>query len=255
MLRGIAHAHSTYSFDGKLQLTDLQRLLTNAQVDFCLMSEHVEGLSYDVIVRMLGEYADMSSRGCLMIPGIEIDDLHILLYGTRVVRPFASVEELAAQMFNGGALVFVSHPVKLRGQLPDLVRPWLTGVEIWNTRYDGRRNPRPGNLALWRKLEHDIGPLQPVIGVDLHSASDLSHVRIEIDCEKKPEAILKSISAGRHRLSVREGKLLDLSGSTVDTETSIWTNLFDSAVAANKHLKKTHLPIPRSLRRIVKKIL
>ena len=38
MLQGIAHAHNTHSFDGRLGLKELQSLLTDAKIDFCLMS-------------------------------------------------------------------------------------------------------------------------------------------------------------------------------------------------------------------------
>src|ERR1017187_5290866 len=136
MLQGIAHAHSTHSFDGHLSLRELQSLLTDAKIDFCLMSEHVESLDYEKIVAMLAGYAALPSGGCLMIPGIEIDDLHILIYGVTAIQPYGSIEELAAQMFHRGSLIFVSHPVKVKGTVPAVILPWLTGVEIWNTRYD-----------------------------------------------------------------------------------------------------------------------
>jgi hypothetical protein len=163
MLQGIAHAHSTHSFDGRLGLRELQTLLSEAKIDFCLMSEHVESLDYEKIGAMLADYAALPRGGCLMIPGIEIDDLHILIYGVTAIEPYASIEELAAQMFHRGSLIFVSHPVKIKGKLPEVILPWLSGVEIWNTRYDGRSAPRPGNLKLWANLQRERGPLQPLV--------------------------------------------------------------------------------------------
>jgi hypothetical protein len=250
MLSGITHAHSTYSFDGSLALSDLQCFLTDSRVDFCLMSEHVESLDYETIKRMLTDYAALPTTGCLMIPGIEIDDLHILIYGVTAIRPYMGIEDLAAQMFQDGALVFVSHPVKVKGTVPAVILPWLTGVEIWNTRYDGRGAPRPWNLKLWAELQREHGPLQPLAGVDFHKPSDLSHVRVEVDCGKDPGAILKSIAAGNYSLS-SSGKKLDpqrLVGAP-----SFATFVFDLAVAINRKLNKLPFRIPRSLKRAVKK--
>ncbi|MGA3008769.1 MAG: hypothetical protein ABSD72_00780 [Terracidiphilus sp.] len=252
MLSGITHAHSTYSFDGSLALPDLQRFLTDSGIDFCLMSEHVESLDYQTIQRMLTDYAALPTTGCLMIPGIEIDDLHILIYGVTAIRPYVGVEDLAAQMFHNGALIFVSHPVKVKRTVPAVILPWLTGVEIWNTRYDGRGAPRPWNLKLWAELQRERGPLQPLVGVDFHKTSDLSPVRVELDCDKDPGAILKSIAAGTHSLS-SNGKKFDpqrLVGAP-----SFATFIFDFAVAINRKLNKLPFRIPRSLKRVVKKCL
>jgi len=252
MLQGIAHAHSTHSYDGRLGLRELQTLLSDAKIDFCLMSEHVESLDYEKIVAMLADYAALPPDGCLMIPGIEIDDLHILIYGVTAIQPYGNIEELAAQMFRRGSLIFVSHPVKVRGKLPEAILPWLSGVEIWNTRYDGRSAPRPWNLKLWAELERGRGLLQPLVGVDFHMSSDLSQVRVEVDCEKESGAILEAIAAGRHRLS-NGGKTLDparLLGAP-----SFGTFVFDFVVAVNRGLTKLQFRMPRVLKRAVKKIV
>jgi hypothetical protein len=252
MLHGISHAHSTYSFDGRLGLRELQSLLTDAKIDFCLMSEHVESLDYPKIVAMLADYVTLPPDGCLMIPGIEIDDLHILIYGVAAVEPYGSIEELAAQMFHRGSLVFVSHPVKVKGKLPEAILPWLTGVEIWNTRYDGRSAPRPWNLKLWAELGRERGLLQPLVGVDFHRTSDLSQVRVDVDCEKESGAILEAIRSGRHRLS-NGGKAL--APARLVGAPSIGTFVFDFAVAVNRRLKKLPFRMPRVLQRAVKKIV
>jgi hypothetical protein len=252
MLRGITHAHSTHSFDGRLGLSELQSFLTEAKIDFCLTSEHVESLDYEKIVAMLADYAALPASGCLMIPGIEIDDLHILIYGVTAIEPYDGIEELAAQMFHRGSLIVVSHPVKVKGTVPEVILPWLCGVEIWNTRYDGRRAPRPWNLELWAELQRERGPLQPLVGVDFHKKSDLSDVRVEVDCEKERGAILATIASGRHRLS-NGGKMLD--PARLVGAPSFGTSLFDFAVSANRKLKKLPIPMPHALKRIVKKIV
>ena len=81
LLRGITHAHSRYSFDGKLELGQLHDLLSQRGYDFVFMSEHIEELTPDSMARFVSECATLSVKGCVMVPGIEIDALHILIYG------------------------------------------------------------------------------------------------------------------------------------------------------------------------------
>jgi len=252
MLRGIAHAHSTFSFDGKLELRTLQNLLTEAQIDFCLMSEHIETLDYEKISHMLAAYRALARDGCMMIPGIEIDDLHILIYGITAVKPYEEISDLARQMFDGGALIFVSHPIKVKKPLPPVILPWLTGVEIWNTRYDGRRVPRARNLQLWKQLTRECGTLQPLTGVDFHRASDLSGIRIEVDCPKEPRAVLDAIAAGRHSLTL-DGRKIEIDSPPFTA--AVWTGIFDLMVSANKRLRKSPVRIPGFLRRAGRKVL
>ncbi len=255
MLRGITHAHSTLSFDGKLALCDLQNLLTEAGYDFCLMSEHIETQDRDSMARMLDQYARLPENDCLMVPGIEIDDLHILLYGIKSAPRFESIEELAAALHADGALVTVSHPLKIRGSLPPVILPWLSAVEIWNTRYDGRQNPRARNLELFEELREAIPNLVPLVGVDFHSSTDLSGVAIEVPAAKDARAILKSIAGNCHVLLNGHRVLQwERRGALAILEAAARTWLFDGAVALNKKLKSRRIAVPASVRRSLKKL-
>ncbi len=81
ILRGVAHVHSTYSFDGRLPLPDLAGFLAGQGLDFVLMSEHVESLDPGKVRRFVADCSRLSNESFLLIPGIEIDELNALFYG------------------------------------------------------------------------------------------------------------------------------------------------------------------------------
>jgi hypothetical protein len=206
MLKGAAHVHTTFSYDGKVEIRKLHALFASRGFDFVLLSEHLEHLDLTRIRQIFDTCAAVSDDRCLLIPGIEIDDLHILIFGIHRPESFTTPLALAEDAFRHRALVIVSHPVKLRRGIPDAVLPMISGVEIWNTRYDGRRAPRPMSLALFRRLQrsperHAPGPLVPFCGMDLHRESDFSPVSLTVECAGRGAAeIVDAIRAGRVRI-------------------------------------------------------
>ncbi len=254
-LRGITHVHSRYSFDGKLELSHLHDLLSERGYDFALMSEHIEELTADSMARFVAECATLSAKGCVLVPGIEMDALHILIYGIRAA-PLAwnSVTDLAEQFVRQGALIVVSHPVKLHGALPASVETWAEGVEIWNTRYDGRTGPRLKNLQLFHE-RHRLNPRTvPIGGVDLHSASDLSDVYLEVSAaEASRDALIDAVRGGNFKV-MNGGREVKLSiSSATRLGLTLQTGFYDLAVQFNRRLKGIGIIVPKPLRKAIRK--
>src|ERR1017187_6145167 len=109
-VRGVAHVHSTYSFDGCLNLHELAGFFKERGIDFVLMSEHVETLNPGIIKAYISDCQTCSNEKFLLVPGIEIDALNALFFGVRTVSVWAHMEDLAQQLAVDGALVAVSHP-------------------------------------------------------------------------------------------------------------------------------------------------
>lgn len=254
-LRGITHVHSRYSFDGKLELAQLHDLLTEQGIDFALMSEHIEELTAESMAQFVSECAALSAKGCVLVPGIEIDALHILIYGIRTAPPaWSSVTHLAEQFVQQGALIVISHPVKLHGSLPAPVESWAEGVEIWNTRYDGRTCPRLKNLQLFHARRKLNDRTVAIGGVDLHSASDLSAVCLEVfAAEASRDALLGAIRGGNFKImnGRREVKLSISSGARLGL--ILQTGFFDLAVQFNRKLKGIGIIVPKPLRKAIRK--
>lgn len=254
-LRGITHAHSRYSFDGKMELGDLHELLSTRGYDFALMSEHIEELTADSMARFVSECALLSSKGCVLVPGIEIDDLHILIYGIRAApTAWNSLTDLTEQFVEQGALIVISHPVKLHEALPALAESWAEGVEVWNTRYDGRTGPRLKSLQLYQARRKLKASTVAIGGVDLHSASDLSELHLEVSAQEATvDALLDAIRGGHFKIKngSHEVKLSISRGAKLSLV--LQTGFFDLAVKLNKTLKGIGIIVPKPLRKAIKK--
>jgi len=202
-LRGVAHVHSKHSFDGRLPLAGLAAFFQERRLDFVLLSEHVESLDAPKVASLIAECAVLSSPSFLLIPGIEIDALHALFYGVTSIAPWESNEELAAQLAAGGALVAVSHPVKVR-QLPPFTLAHAEAVEVWNSRHDGKTALDLRMVRFWTGLRARLQRnLLPLCGIDFHSTRDFIPLVMEVSASSlsTPE-ILASLKAGRYRISL-----------------------------------------------------
>ena len=209
--RGVAHVHSTLSFDGHLPLDRLATFLSDRGVQFALVSEHVETLDAPKVQQLIRECRVCSTESFLMIPGIEIDALNALFYGIAAVDGWTDNDDLARQLAASGAMVVVSHPVKVKGDLPALTASLVEGVEVWNTRYDGKLAIDLSILRYWRSLERQLRRrLRPLCGIDFHSTRDFASVTFNVDCEHLDSAeLLNAIRSGRYVIA-RAGKAIPL---------------------------------------------
>lgn len=212
---GVAHVHSTYSFDGSLKIGELATFFCNKGVHVVLLSEHVESLDPEKVSRLATDCARLSTASLLLIPGIEIDDLNALFYDVWDVKPWRDCEDLAKQLADAGALVVVSHPVKVRSELPRITAATVEGVEIWNTRHDGKMAPARSILEFWRNLRQHLNrPLLPLCGIDFHRPHDFTPLMFELDCERlEREVVMQAIRAGQYRI-VRKGKPVPINFET-----------------------------------------
>ena len=260
MLKGIGHVHSTFSFDGKVELAEVHAFFAARGFDFVLMSEHVEHLDLARMQHIYDSCLRVSDSRCVLIPGIEIDDLHILIFGIQRPESFDGNLPFTLEAHRGGALIVLSHPVKIRKGIPDAVRPLLAGVEVWNSRYDGRRAPRPASLALFRELQAVSPQLAPFCGVDFHRQSDFSGVSLAVDAaSRSPSDIVAALRASRFRIC-NHGKPIP-----IYADSSAWARALygvknrgfsachDATVAVYRRLKASGIRMPAPLRRAIKR--
>jgi len=146
-VRGVAHVHSTYSFDGCLNLHDLAGFFQERGIDFVLMSEHVETLDTDKINAFISDCKTCSNEKFLLIPGIEIDALNALFFGVQPVNIWAHIEHLAQQLAAGGALVAVSQLTCERLDQAEIMAAIRGGI-VLSTQTNRCRSTSPA--ANWR---------------------------------------------------------------------------------------------------------
>jgi hypothetical protein len=204
ILRGVAHVHSTYSYDGRLPLSDLAGFMSGQGLDFVLMSEHVESLDPEKVHRFVEDCSRLSNERFLLIPGIEIDELNALFYGIQAPGGWEDTQDLARQLAAGGALVAVSHPVKIRKEISEITKSAVEAVEVWNSRHDGKVAPRRGILNYWMKLRAGTGrQLLPLCGIDFHDKRDFVPLVMEVECDGRDrDSILAGIREGRYRIAL-----------------------------------------------------
>jgi hypothetical protein len=97
----------------------------------------------------------------------------------------------------------VSHPVKIRRRLPAIIERQVEGVEVWNSRHDGKAALHTHILGYWQNLQAELRrELSPVCGIDFHSRSDFVPLVLELDCERLDKgSILAAIREERFHIS------------------------------------------------------
>lgn len=259
--RGVAHAHSTYSFDGKLTLQDLIRFFRDRNLDFVLMSEHVESLDPDKVRSFIEDCARYSSSEFLAVPGIEIDALNALYYDVQPVTAWKDEEDLARQLVSAGAMAVVSHPVKVHGELPAVTAELVEGVEVWNSRHDGKLAPDGKILRFWRVLRQRINrQLLPMCGIDFHKPDDFIPLVFDLQCDSlERHQVMAAIRGGRYTIRRGDSPVpLDFTSGNLAVAYRLYTQLYRliyrTIYQAHRVVQSGGLRAPRPLRRILRRM-
>jgi hypothetical protein len=258
--RGVSHVHSTYSFDGRLSLAELSTFFAERGIDFVLMSEHVEGLGSEKIRSFIAD-CETYSRNSLLIPGIEIDALNALFYDVQGSTGWRDYDDLACQLAAGGAMVIVSHPVKIRRDIPNVTKSLVDGVEVWNSRHDGKMALDCRILSYWRSLRSQLGrKLIPMCGIDFHDTKDFIPLFLEVECQHLDrQNIMAEIRAGHHRI-VRSEKTIPLDFATGKPTVSyhlystLYRLVYRMMYAAHRATSRLGVRAPKGLRVLFRRV-
>lgn len=260
-LSGVTHVHSTYSFDGKLKLSEVAQLFRSRGVDFVLMSEHIEELHPQRIREFVRECRQLSDEAFKMIPGIEMDEFHILLFGVDEPDDIEDHRRLREYFLQRGSVMVLSHPIKIGGHIAADVRSRLAGVEVWNSRHDGKGYPRMSNIELLRDLRKDGQRLAAICGLDFHSRHDEVDIRLQIEAaDRSVEGILQALREGKTRIR-KAGKEVPVEALLVQSGTSLYRmkavgyrTVYDLAYRIYKGLQQRSLGVPSGIRHLGRKL-
>jgi hypothetical protein len=196
-------------------MPDLAAFFRKRGVDVVLVSEHVETLDPDKLRRIVADCAAYSDDRFLLVPGVEIDALHALFFDVRPVDSWTTVEDLAEQFARAGAFVAVSHPVKVKKDIPPVTARHVEAVEVWNSRHDGKLAIDSRIVRFWTALRDRLGRrLSPLCGIDFHKPSDFVPLCFELDVDRlDAAAVIAGLRAARHRI-VRAGRAVPLNFQT-----------------------------------------
>ncbi len=199
--RGILHVHSTHSYDGKLNLTELRALLMEAGLSFACMTEHTDTLTAATAAVFVDECRALSDQQFVFVPGFEVPykAAHVLHIGaTHFHAPSANSPVDLAAWRRMAPFVVLAHPVRNQFSIDAALADVIDGIEVWNQQYEGKAGPRPRSLTLlarWRQKKS----LVATGGIDLHRAEHLGSPYTSIALDALTEAsIVAALSAGRY---------------------------------------------------------
>lgn len=178
-MKVLLHAHSNWSHDGQLNLSEIAEIMLSEDLGAICMSEHEEsGWDRHKYEEYRKECAKHSKRGRKIIPGIEFScsGIHTLCYGLESypTRP-SSMSELKSEVNDQGCLLIYAHPRKYSFFRDKEYLKAIDGVEIWNSKflYDWKVGPNDKTFDLL------LDSHRLFIGQDIHTRKDLSGLLIE----------------------------------------------------------------------------
>ncbi len=170
MLIGAIHIHSTYS-DGEFSLAELREIYLSAGYAFASLTDHAEAFDAEKLERYIRECNSLSDEHFCFIAGLEYEcqnRLHILGFGVTALLDTMDPQEVIQRIDERGGVSVIAHP-------HDAAFDWLEsferlpqGIEVWNSKYDGRYAPRPATFRLLHKLQQRKPTIHAFYGQDLH---------------------------------------------------------------------------------------
>jgi predicted metal-dependent phosphoesterase TrpH len=216
MLPGVLHIHSTYS-DGEFSLAELRAIFAAAGARFACVTDHADALAddRDKLQRYCRECAALSDGSFVFVPGLEytcVDRMHILGYGATAPIECSEPEQVIAAIRRLGGIAVIAHPRDAAFAAIERFDPLPDGIEVWNSKYDGRYAPRPGTFHLLARARRRRPDMHAFYGLDLHWRRQYRGLTVEVDAAScEPGAILSALAGGRFR-GVRDGRRLPSDG-------------------------------------------
>lgn len=202
VLRIASHIHSAWSDDCSWPLEKLAGTLRRVGFDGALVCDHDRTMTDRRRDRMVAECAEITARGFLMVPGVEYQDaehvVHLPVFGDLPFygRGTPLVEILRDSAAAGGVSVF-AHPARRSAfeRFDSSWAPFLTGIEVWNRKYDG---VQPNRWAASAARRHG---LRPFVGLDFHGPRQLYPLALAVHGVSAPtwQPVLDALRAGRFR--------------------------------------------------------
>jgi hypothetical protein len=199
MLKTAIHCHSTYS-DGEFTLSELRELFSSAGYDVVCMTDHAESFDADSLRAYVDECEHLSDERFRFVAGLEFEcerRMHILGYGVTALANSVAPETVISHIEDHGGVSVIAHP-------GDSMFPWIetfntlpSGIETWNSKYDGPHAPRPRTFALLNRLQQRKPEMKAFYGQDLHWKKQYRGLYNLLDCEPVRNSILAAFRDGR----------------------------------------------------------
>ncbi|HWF85328.1 MAG TPA: hypothetical protein VG222_10785 [Vicinamibacterales bacterium] len=216
MLQGALHIHSTYS-DGEFSLAELRELFLAAGCRFACITDHADAFASDAtpLDAYRLECESRSDERFRFVAGLEytcVDRMHVLGYGVTTPIHSADPQQVIRRIGELGGLAVIAHPKDTAFAAIERFDPLPDGIEVWNSKYDGRYAPRPGTFALLARARARRTDMRAFYGQDLHWRRQYRGLFTMVDSATlERNAILAALAAGRFS-GLKDGQLLPSDG-------------------------------------------
>jgi hypothetical protein len=255
LVRGIVHCHSDHSFDAKMSYAQLREYFLGKGFSFACMTEHIEYLDQEKIDAILAACAEHSDSEFLFIPGIEMDYFKIYFLGVRPARvDFSNHRSMFDSLHPNAELCIFSHPIKARYRYPQWLIDLCDGVEVLNTKHDGRHYLRPQSERLLAQVRQYRPNAVGVAGMDFHSSKQYSgaHLALHEPVQLTRDAVLGAIRSGAFDLWLNGRRLADI-GAVERSWLRLRIHVMDVAHRVNKAMADAGFRMPGAIRRLLRK--
>jgi hypothetical protein len=135
--------------------------------------------------------------------------MHILGYSATKLTEATDPQEVIRHIDGQQALSVIAHPKNDFFKWIEGFDSLPQGIEVWNSKYDGRYAPRPATFALLQRLKERAPKMHAFYGQDLHWKKQFRGLCVEIDCKSPdPGAILAALRSGNYSAHKNEIELL-----------------------------------------------
>jgi hypothetical protein len=201
MLKAALHVHSTYS-DGEFTLAELKQLFSAVGCLVVGIADHADSFDHAKLADYVSECKSLSDDRFLFLCGLEYgceQKMHILGYGTTAPVQTEDPQKVIRHIEDNQGLAVIAHP-------KDSMFPWIesfsvlpSGIETWNSKYDGRYAPRPGTFELLQRLRTRRSDMKAFYGQDLHWKKQFRGLFTELQCDSLDRGeILSALACGKY---------------------------------------------------------
>jgi predicted metal-dependent phosphoesterase TrpH len=200
VIRAAMHLHSTWS-DGDFTLDELRDVFVGAGCDVAFITDHADAFDQERVTLYVEDCARLSDDHFRFVPGLEFsceDRMHILGYGVTTLTPDLDPEQVIRHIVEHEGLPVIAHPRDAHFERIEALRTLPSGIEAWNTKYDGRYAPRRRTFEMIARLRRHDPALRAFYGLDLHWRAQYRGLLVHIDAAStERRALIDALAAGR----------------------------------------------------------
>jgi hypothetical protein len=182
-VKGALHIHSTFS-DGEFSLPELRQIYSVLGYRFACLTDHAESFDVRKLARYQAEADSLSDDSFRFIAGLEFEcpgRIHILGLGMTSLLTTREPSEVIRAIEEDGSISVVAHPrTRDFGRIEALEVP-PTGIEVWNSKYDGRYAPRAETFEMIRRVRRRHPHVRAFFGQDLHFRKQYTGLHVDLD--------------------------------------------------------------------------